>query len=75
MEKGDRFVFYGKCGIVKGTVENIVEKSAIDVPHGLKVIRTYIVSESGEKFDTRDCLKLEKEMLPAFLRKIKNSFT
>lgn len=70
MEKGERFIFYGKSGVVKGIVASSFEKVTYDLKHGIKVIHTYIVSTDGETYNEKSCLKIDSEIGPNFLKKL-----
>lgn len=70
MEKGERFIFYGKSGVVKGIVASSFEKVTYDLKHGVKVITPYIISDSGETYNEKSCLKIESEIGPNFLKKL-----
>jgi hypothetical protein len=74
MEKGERFIFYGKSGVVKGKVASSFEKVTYDLKHGVKVITPYIVSTDGDTYNEKMCLKIKSEISPSFLRKIVNLF-
>lgn len=74
MEKGDRFIFYGKSGAVKGTVTNSFKKVTYDLKHGVKVITPYIVSTDGETYNEKLCLKIESDIGPSFLRRLLELF-
>jgi len=74
MEKGERFIFYGKSGVVKGTVASSFEKVTYDLKHGVKVITPYIISDNGETYSEKLCLKIESDIGPNFLRKMLSLF-
>ena len=75
MEKGERFIFYGNSGVVKGIVASSFEKVTYDLKHGIKVIHPYIVSIDGETYDEKSCLKIESEIGPNFLKKLLIAFS
>lgn len=75
MEKGDRFIFYGKSSVVKGVVMDRYEKATYDVKHGVRVIHRYIVSDKGETYYENSCLKIESDIGPHILRKLIDLFT
>jgi hypothetical protein len=75
MNKGDRFIFYGKSGVVKGIVADSFEKVTYDLKHGVKVITPYIVSTDGETYNEKLCLKIDSEIGPNFLKKLLNLFS
>lgn len=70
--KGDRFIYYGKPQTVLGIVEKVNKKFAFDLIHGVKIVKLEIVSEKGEKFDSNLCRKIERDLLPKFVRRLKN---
>ena len=70
MEKGERFIFYGKSGVVKGTVASSFEKVTYDLKHGVKVITPYIVSDIGETYNEKLCLKIDSDINPNFLKRL-----
>jgi hypothetical protein len=70
MKVSDRFIYYGKNRVVKGTIARTFTKVKYDFTNGVKVIHRYIVSEEGEEFDETSCLKIESEIGLSFLRKI-----
>ena len=74
MERGERFIFYGKSGVVKGTVASSFEKVTYDLKHEVKVITPYIVSDIGETYNEKLCLKIDSEIGPNFLRKMLSLF-
>ena len=71
MKKGDRFIYYGKGEVFKGKVDRVTEKSAYDIINGVKVVREYVVSDEGRKFDRRDCRKIESDLSLNFIKKIR----
>jgi hypothetical protein len=75
MKRGERFIFYGKSGVVKGTVAESFEKVTYDFKHGVKVISKYIVSTDGETYNENLCLEIKSEISRAWLRRIVNLFT
>jgi hypothetical protein len=75
MEKGERFIFYGKSGVVKGTVASSFEKVTYDIKHEVKVITPYIVSTNGEAYNEKMCLKIKSDISRPWLRRIVNIFT
>lgn len=70
MEKGERFIFYGKSGVVKGIVASSFEKVTYDLKHRIKVITPYIVSTDGETYNEKSCLKIDSEISPNFLKRL-----
>ena len=72
MKKGDRFIYYGKGEVFKGQVDRVTEKSAYDIINGVKIVREYVVSDEGRKFDRRDCRKIESDLSLNFIKKIRN---
>jgi hypothetical protein len=74
MEKGDRFVFYGNNGVVKGTVAKVFSKVTYDLKNGIKVVHTYIISEDGGTYNTNLCLKIDSDISPSFLRRLLSIF-
>lgn len=74
MKKGDRFIFYGKNKVVKGIVERSFEKVTYDFMNGVKVSTPYIVSEEGEKYNEKMCLKIESDIGLSFLRRVLRLF-
>jgi hypothetical protein len=70
MEKGERFIFYGKSGVVKGTVASSFEKVTYDLKHGIKVITPYIVSTEEETYNEKSCLKIDSDINPNFLKRL-----
>ena len=74
MNKGDSFIFYGKSGVVKGTVADYYEKVTYDLKHGVKVINPYIVSTDGETYNEKLCLKVDSEIGPTFLKRLLTLF-
>ena len=74
MEKGERFIFYGKSGVVKGTVASSFEKVTYDLKHEVKVITQYIVSTNGETYNEKMCLKIKSDIPKSFLRKLISLF-
>lgn len=68
--KGDRFIYYGDDRTVKGVVDRVVERSALDLIHAVKITKVEIFSESGERFDLNKCRKIEKDLLPSFIRRV-----
>lgn len=70
MEKGEHFIFYGKSGVVKGTVASSFEKVTYDLKHGVKVITPYIVSDIGETYNEKLCLKIDSDINPNFLKRL-----
>ena len=74
MEKGEHFIFYGKSGVVKGTVAKSFEKVTYDLKHGVKVITPYIIADSGETYNEKLCLKIESDISPSFLRRLLSIF-
>jgi hypothetical protein len=71
MQKGDYFVYYGKTESLVETVDQILVKSSIDLRHGVRVERIYIISVSGKTYDSRDCAKITGKVLPNFIRKLR----
>ena len=74
MEKGDRFIFYGKSGVVKGVVAKTFEKVSYDLRHKVKVITPYIVSTDDETYNEKMCLKIKSDIQKSFLRKVLSLF-
>jgi hypothetical protein len=72
MKKGDRFIYYGKGEVFKGKVDRVTEKSAYDIINGVKIVREYVVSDEGRKFDRRDCRKIKSDLSLNFIKKIRN---
>lgn len=71
MEKGDRFICYGKVGVTKGIVAKRYSKTVYDLRNRVKLVINYIISERGEKYRESDCLKIESEIKPTlFIRLI-----
>ena len=70
MEKGERFIFYGKSGVVKGIVTSSFERVTYDLKHGIKVITPYIISDIGETYNEKLCLKIDSDVSPNFLKKL-----
>lgn len=70
MEKGDRFIFYGKTKTIKGVVSNQYEKTTYDLRNKVKVIVPYIVSDTGKTYRESMCLKIESDIGPNILRKL-----
>ena len=70
MEKGERFIFYGKSGVVKGIVASSFEKVTYDLKHGVKVITSYIVSTEEETYNEKSCLKIDSDIGPNFLKRL-----
>jgi hypothetical protein len=70
MERGDRFIFYGKSGVVKGTVADSFNKVTYDLKHGVKVINIYIVSTDGETYNEKLCSKIDSDIGSIFLRRL-----
>ena len=70
MEKGERFIFYGKSGVVKGIVASSFEKVTYDLKHGVKVITPYIVSTEEETYNEKSCLKIDSDINPNFLKRL-----
>ena len=70
MEKGDRFIFYGKNNVVNGTIKDFFEKITYDINNGVKVKYIYIISDKDEIFNSNSCLKIESEIGPNILRKL-----
>lgn len=75
MEKGERFIFYGKSGVVKGIVSSTFEKITYDIKNGVKVITPYIISTNGETFNEKHCLRIESEIGPSFLKRLLKIFS
>lgn len=73
LQKGDRFIHYGQQRTVKGVVEKVVEGTTFDLIHGVKTAKITVVSETGEKFDHNECRKIIGDLMPKFIRKIKQS--
>jgi hypothetical protein len=72
LKRGDRFIYYGRHKIVKGIVEKVTEKVAFDLINGVKIIKITVVSNSGEKFEGELCRKIESDLLPRFIRRLRN---
>ncbi len=70
--KGDRFIHYGKNKTVKGVVEKVTERVAFDLVYGVKVTKITITSKDGEKFDSNQCRKIVGDILPNFIKKLRN---
>jgi len=75
MVKGERFIFYGKSGVVKGVVASSFEKVTYDLKHEVKVITPYIVSTDGETYNEKLCLKIKSDIPLSFLRKLLGLFS
>lgn len=72
MKKGDRFIYYGKGEVFTGKVDRVTERSAYDIINGVKIVREYVVSDDGRKFDRKDCRKIESDLSLSFIKKIRN---
>ena len=70
LKKGDRFIYYGHPKTVKGVVDQVNERVTLDLIHGVKIIKTTIVSEKGERFDSNQCRKIIDDLLPRFIRRL-----
>lgn len=75
MVKGERFIFYGKSGVVKGVVASSFEKVSYDLKHEVKVITPYIVSTDGETYNEKLCLKIKSDIPRSLLRKVLSLFS
>jgi hypothetical protein len=71
LQKGDRFIHYGRHKTIKGVVEKVVEGTTFDLIHGVKTEKLTIVSETGERFDHNKCRKIVGDLMPKFIRKIR----
>lgn len=74
MEIGDRFIFYGTTGVIKGVVSKKYEKITYDLKNKVKVVSTYIISEDGQKYRENTCLKIHSDIGPTILRKLLELF-
>jgi hypothetical protein len=71
LEKGDRFIYYGRPKVVKGIVQKVTESVTFDLIHGVKTIKVTLVSEAGDKFDAALCRKVTGDLTPGFIIKLK----
>ena len=74
MKLGDRFIYYGIKPNVIGRVTKISEKISYDLRNGIKVVKVFITDENGKSYDSRECLQIEGQILPSFIRKLKSLF-